>query len=44
MNEETEVLNDQKLYSCWIAELELQPTHLSTDALGFPLCISLCLW
>ena len=30
----------QRSYNCWIAELELQPSHLSVDALGFPLCIS----
>lgn len=30
----------QRPYSCWTAELDLQPSHLSADALGFRLCIS----
>lgn len=30
----------QRPYSCWTAELELQPSHLSAGALGFPLGIS----
>lgn len=27
-------------YSCWIAELKLQPSHLISEPLGFPLYTS----